>query len=315
MNHKHINNEEFMMEDTMNKKLKITGIISFILGFISFCWLIYNFIAYEYIRPLTLTGIDVGPTVEKVANFIWFGFMVSFLFHFIAGLNIIFQLRFFKKVNGLRIAILLFGILSFIHLIGDWGLLNDIGKEYKMGWEVEGEWLMLYLNFIPHVTFHILMMVLLLFTFRTLRAHYKPEVVVKDEVIFTAAQYVGILCGLMGLGYTFFMIILDVPLKVLKFHIPFFCPFLILPYGCIAFYWLLMKIKEKPSDWYDEKQWRDVTKAGLTALVLSVPVMSFMFVLNYFALYTAAELLWFPYYMFFILLIFSGSTLYYYKKG
>jgi len=298
----------------MAKRIKISGLLALISGLVSFAWLIYNYFAFEFIRPRTLKFAELGPG-EVLALFIWIGFLIAFLFHLIALFTIIFQFQYFKKVNFFRILTLLTGVISFILLINDWGVLGDIGKEYQLNISTAGEWKVLYYSLLPHGLFHLLMFGLLYQLFRDLPHQPATEPVLKDEIIFIIAQYVGILCGLIGMGFTVLIFIKNVPVTLLKLLIPFYGSFIIFPYGLIAFYWLLIKRTEKPRDWYDEKQWQDVTKAALTTLILSIPGMSLIFFLNYLALHGPASIMWFPFYLFLVLFLFSSSTLYFSKKS
>ena len=69
---------------------------------------------------------------------------------------------------------------------------------------------------------------------------------------------------------------------------------------------LLMKLRDKPADWYDEKQWQDISKAALVTLVLSIPGMALLFFVS-----TPLGMFWFTPYIFLALFLFSGSTLYF----
>ena len=86
---------------------------------------------------------------------------------------------------------------------------------------------------------------------------------------------------------------------------PFYVLFL-LPYALTASVWVAERKKERIGEWYDEKQWRDLTLAALATLVLSVPAL--------------AVLLFFPdlagvsgslSYLFIVLFLFSGSALFF----
>ena len=298
----------------MGKTLKISGIISLLSGIVSFGFLIYNFFAFEYIRSKINNLEELGDTTEVLALYIGIGLLVSFFFHVSAIFTMTFRFQFSKKITVIGLVTLVAGIISFICIIGDLAALNDIGKEYRFGLSTTSEWIYLYLALIPHGVFHILMFIILYLTFSMLKNQYQPEPVLKDEIIFIVAQYIGILCGMIGLGFTFFIVLIRVSPHVLRYILPIYCPFFIIPYGLICFYWIIIKRKERVSEVYDEKQWRDVAKAGLTTLLLSIPCMGLLYVFNYQTMSGTISMIWFPYYMFLILLIFSGSTLYFNEK-
>ena len=298
----------------MQKRLKLSVIISLILGIVSFCWLIFNFIAFEYIRHKMINFEEIGENLDTLGILIHIGLLVFLLFHICAILSIVFQLKFFEKAGILRAISFFVGIISFLLIFSDSAMLHDIGNEYKPGWEVPGEWTILYICHIIHGVFHILTFILNISTLLALRTQYQPESAFKDEAVFITAQYVGILCGITGLASVFVYMPLQVPLWILKRILNVFSTIIFVPYGLIAFYWLIMKRKEKIKEWYDEKQFRDITKASLITLILSMPCMAVMYLSNYIKTDAVTGVLWFPFYVFLMLLLFSGSTLYYSKK-
>jgi len=83
---------------------------------------------------------------------------------------------------------------------------------------------------------------------------------------------------------------------------------ILIPYGVVVLYWLLMRIRARFGDWHDEKQLQDICKAGFVTLLLSIPGMASLFVIG-----GLNSVLWFPHFLFLILLLFSGTTLCLYK--
>ncbi|MBN1293165.1 MAG: hypothetical protein JXB48_15110 [Candidatus Latescibacteria bacterium] len=295
----------------MDKKLKISGSISLVSGLLSFGWLIYNVIAYQYIRTKITNLEELGAIAEILGMYIGIGLLISFFFHVSAFFTMIFRFQILKKVTGLGLIALFMGIISFICLIGDLAALHDIGNQYEAGLTTNYEWTYLYLALIIHMLFYVLMFIMLYSTFGSVKVHYKTESAAKDEIIFIIAQYVGILCGFIGLGFTGFIVATQVSPQVLQYILPFYCPFILLPYGLICLYWIIIKRKERLPEVYDEKQWRDVSKAGLTTLLISIPFMAILYILNYQKMYGTISMIWFPFYLFLILLLFSGSILYF----
>ena len=62
----------------MEKKVKISGIITMVLGCLSFSWLIFDVVAFHFIRPKTLTGYELGALEETLGMFVWLGYLVFF---------------------------------------------------------------------------------------------------------------------------------------------------------------------------------------------------------------------------------------------
>ena len=114
----------------------------------------------------------------------------------------------------------------------------------------------------------------------------------------------------IGLWITFVKFFINTSILNLKYLVAYYNAFILLPYALIVFYWLGMKRKVRPSDWYDEKQFRDISKAGLLTLLMSLPVIGVLYVMNIVAQDSPASVLWFPFYVHFVLVFFSGSVLY-----
>ena len=90
----------------------------------------------------------------------------------------------------------------------------------------------------------------------------------------------------------------------------------ILPYILITIYWLVIKVREKAGSWYDEKQFRDMTRGSLFTLVVSIIIMTIVFIVQYFSqAFEFITITWWPFYVFMVLLLFSGSILYYSKRA
>jgi hypothetical protein len=120
----------------------------------------------------------------------------------------------------------------------------------------------------------------------------------------------GIVAGFMGLLFTFHFIVFigkQISVDKLWVLIPFYILFLI-PYALAVVYWLWLKRKQQINDWYDEKQLQDILKSSLTTLLLSIPGLALFLLVeipsNFYIL---------PYYIFLVLLVFSISTLYFFR--
>ncbi len=294
----------------MKKWLKVSSYTTLGLGALSFCCLIYNIIAFEYFRPRTINFEELGPNADTLSLFIYLGLFVMFVFHISAILTTVYQMQLFGSENNIRRVTLIIGIISFMTIFADFGLLSDIGKESRLGWDVKGEWIILYLTLIPQILFYILIFISVMTGLRSLRNKYLPEKHFKDETVFYAVHYTGLLCGAFGLLATFMKFIVHTALWNLKFLVVYDIIFIIIPYSLVAFYWLFMKRKEKLADWYDEKQFLDISKSGFLTLLFSLPCMAVLYVINYLTPGGKASILWFPFYLYFVLVFFSGTTLY-----
>jgi len=232
------------------------------------------------------------------------------VFHVAAFLNIILQMKFFGGESVFRKATLFIGIISFMCIFGDVGLLSDIGKESQYGWDVKGEWIVLYLSLIPQLVFYFFMFITAISGLRLSRNVHLSDRNVRDETVFYAVHYTGLLCGGIGLLQTVTVLFIRTTITNLKLLVIYYNTFILAPYCLIALYWLFMKFREKPAEWYDEKQFQDISKAGFLTLLVVLPFMTVFYLTDYTSPGGPAGVLWFPFLINIIIASFSGATLY-----
>jgi len=211
-----------------------------------------------------------------------------------------------KELFRLQIFSLFLGIISLFAIGIEKVMYDEVGHEIFIEWPAPGEVSFLYLCLGINALFCLVMIFLIYKTLALFPIHGN-EIKTKDEKIFNLAQVMGIISGLMGMLLTFFVIARQTPTNKFWIFVPFYFLFFI-PYALVAGYWLIMKSKEKISDWYDEKQWKDILRSSLTTLILSIPGLSLLLFVR-----EPIHFYWFPYYISFVLLIFSSSTLYFFK--
>lgn len=299
----------------MKKVIKIMGRITLALAILSLGGLIYNLIFYEKIRPLILRFEDISAILDKMQIPVAASFMLIFIFHVSAVLYIFFQIMFFKRENLTRALLFFLAIISMLMVLGDFALLSDMGKEHAAGLDTSGEWPVLYASQVLHLVFIILLFILMFMTRKKVLARHREDIVLRDEAIFINTQYIGIFSGIFGIG-VFAALSAFTPLWALKKGIFIVSLIAVLPYLLIAAYWLIVKIREKTGQWYDEKQYLDISRASLFTMVVSIVVMTAIFVIQYFShAFEFMTITWWPFYVFLVLLLFSGSTLYYAKRA
>jgi len=138
----------------------------------------------------------------------------------------------------------------------------------------------------------------------------------RDEIVFVLAQYVGIICGIIGIVWITIALTINYDTNFSVYHSISSKILILIPYGLIVFYWLILKLKDRFQSWYDEKQWKDVSRAGFTTLLLLIPVMLFFFLtVSLRNEHYNMQIIWFPMFLFTTLLIFSILTLYNYRRG
>ena len=61
--------------------------------------------------------------------------------------------------SNLRLLLIVLGIISMILMIGEKSMIDEIGREYDLGWEVTGEWIILYGFISTQLFYHILFLI------------------------------------------------------------------------------------------------------------------------------------------------------------
>jgi hypothetical protein len=125
-----------------------------------------------------------------------------------------------------------------------------------------------------------------------------------SDRVFVATAIVGIVCSVAGL-----VLLLAWPQRVLQWHL---WELAAMPLVLLYAYWLVVMRRARSAQVLDEKQDVDMTRAGAVAWGLSIPAMCLAFVLPDAGLFEGG--LWFPWYLFVTLLVFSATTLYYFKR-
>jgi hypothetical protein len=289
---------------TMDKKIRLWGTVTLVGAFVCLSWVVFDIFTFAHLKArLHLPG-QWGSLQQTLGGLVWLGYFVFFLFHIPALMTLIVRLQVFKKVDSFLGGTFLLGVVSLFCLIGDYGLLNDIGRETRLTGQPQEEWTVLTVVLAIHALFVLLMIFLIFQTFRRLKRESTAEPAVKDDVLFLTAQWMGVVCGAVGLLVNFSFYLRQIPSPQYVLLLPFYL-LLFLPYGLAALSWLVRQRETKPSDWYDEKQWGDITHAALATIILSIPGMAVLLLFR-----QPLGMFWFPHYLFLTLLLFSGCTLF-----
>jgi len=302
----------------MKKLLALSEKITLSFSIISILAFIYNFILYFRIEIRTINLGLLNTLISKTEIYAGISIILIIIFHFSAILTIILKLKAVVRESIFLSFIFFISIISLIMVFGDFALITDIIKEYNAGLPgIESEFTVLYFSQFLHLVFYCLIMIFLILNNRVKKRTNRSvsEMPLKDEAIFINAQYIGIFTGVLGLAILASLSIFS-PLWAIKKGIVTVCAVLIIPYAAIAIYWLVIKIRERVTEWYDEKQFQDVTKAGLISFLSSIVILAIFFVIqNTLSNFPLLNVIWFPLYFFIALLIFSGAILYFSKKA
>ena len=301
----------------MRRLMKISNNTALILCSISIVGLISTNIFFLILRNMIINMGDVESFMNKFSIPVAAAYIIFGFFHLSAIFTLVLQLNFFKRDNFFRAFLFFSGIISLLMLFGDFALASDISKEYVFG--LPGEFNILFFSQVIHFVFYILMIVLLVPTKKFVRKE-SEEIILKDDSIFINTQYIGILSGISGLFLitvfsTLYLMVYSLPLWAVEAAIIVLSLLAIIPYILIAFYWLVIKLKERINEWYDEKQYQDIAKSSLVSLIASIVFSLVVFIIQYiFGNFELLDLVWFPLYFFFILLLFSSTTLFFNKR-
>ena len=294
---------------TLNlKTVKILSLITGILGVLTLLWLVFDFAMYNRLKPLVLQLEELG-SLEKLSSLIWLSFLFMFFYHLLAAGTLVMQLRLIRRIRPVSILAVVIGVVSFLGLFSDWAVLGDIGKEYKMGWDTTGEWKILYVILGIHTMFVLLATgissgILLVIK----RSAGKTELPARDEIVFIIAQYVGIVCGMIGIAFVIMGMIVGRNVRVSVYHSVSSTVLTLIPYGLVVSYWLALSLRDRVGGWYDEKQWRDITRAGFTTLLLLIPtLLLFILAISLSGQRYPTPWLWFPFTLFVILFFLFSS--------
>ena len=301
----------------MKRLMRVSNNTTLVLCLVSIAGLIFTNTFYLLLRKAIVDMGDVESLLNRFSIPVTAGYVVFGIFHLAAILTLVLELKFFKRDNFLRAFLFFTGIVSLLMLFGDFALMSDISKEYVFG--LPGEFNILFFSQVLHLLFYILMIVLIISSRKSTRKK-SEEIVLKDDSIFINTQYIGILSGISGLALvtifsTLYVRIYDLPVWAIKAGIITSSLMAAVPYILIAIYWLILKLREKTGEWYDEKQYQDITRSSLIALMMSIIFLLIVFIIQYiFRNFTLLNFIWFPLYFFFILLLFSSITLFFNKK-
>jgi hypothetical protein len=301
----------------MKRLLKVSNNTALVLCSISIAGLFFTNTFYILLRNMIINMGDVESFISRFSIPVAAAYVIFGFFHLAAILTLILELNFFKRDNFLRAFLFFTGIVSLLMLFGDFALMSDISKEYVFG--LPGEFNILFFSQVLHLIFYILMIVLLISSRKSV-GKKGEEIVLKDDSIFINAQYIGILSGISGLALvtifsTLYLRIYELPIWAIKAGIITSSLMAVVPYILIAFYWLIIKLRERTVEWYDEKQYQDITRSSLVALMMSVIFLLIVFIMQYiFVDFELLNFIWFPFYFFFMLLLFSSTTLFFNKS-
>jgi hypothetical protein len=286
-----------------NNFIKNASIVLAVLGLVSF---IYNVVLFVNLQPRMIVFDTLDPFEENLFLGIGAGLLVYLGFCVSALLHIANYLRKAPEVKFRYIVLVVGIILSLLFVFSDFALMSDVVKQYRMGLS-QPEWPLVYvlMGFQAIVLFSYL-----IFQWVYLSKEVLLQEVVLDSNIYMIAQYIGVVCGFMGLSFSTLGFYFSTGWN-LTVHTTVTMIILLIPYGLAVGYWLLTKMQEKKTRLYDEKQLQDIGKSSFITLVVSLVVMICLFVVNYNNLRGILSMLWLPILVYCVLFLFSLGNIYF----
>ncbi|MFC1727252.1 hypothetical protein ACFL0Y_01890 [Patescibacteria group bacterium] len=297
-------------KESTKKREKFTNNLTTFFGLSSTTGFIVSFFILESLRPTMIRFQPLALNQKSSINFFGITLVTFLTFCLMVFYHLVKHFKNAKKISLFYLSLLLINVLSLLFIFSDLALISDIGKQYEHRL-AQPEWLVLYLVMTGQ-----LISALILTWANHFRLGKQKQLgqIAKDSNIFIIAQYVGVICGLMGLAFTSLNFLFPRPLWMIKLHVSMTAVFLLAPYLLIVGCWFMIKIKEKPKGWYDEKQIQDIGHSSLLTVALSVAVMGLIYFLNFNQPEGILSVIWFPFYLFLVLLLFSLGNLYFSQK-
>ena len=259
----------------MKKPEKLLRSVSVVLGLASTAFFVIDYFIFTRLRPKMVNFEAVSPAEEELMNWVGIGLLSFLAFCLLSLFQTAKFLKNARKITLFSLFLIVSGVLSLLFILGDVALLSDIGKQYKHGL-AQPEWLVLY----PVMAFQF--STAIIFTYLHFFGFSKEKQVkhiARDNNIFLVVQYVGVICGLLGLTSSSLRFLF--PGATQQVHIVMSLITLLMPYALAVGYWLITKLQEEHRQWYDEKQIQEIGKSAFLTLFFSVILMGVVFIINY----------------------------------
>ena len=295
----------------MIKKIRQSQrMITIILGVLTIAFFIFSLLFLTQLQPKMVAFIPLTNLEDSLLTLMGVGLLIVLVFFMLSLLRNIQYIQHAANIRVFQIVLLVSGLLSLLFVFSDVALLSDIHKQFRAGLD-QPEWTLLFPVLVFQFATSFVFMVLQLSGFFARREI--PEAV-RDINVFLVVQYVGLVCGLLGLGLTSLGFVFqrgwDLHLHTLMGN-----GVILIPYILAVIYWLVTKLREKDRIWYDEKQLQDVGKSAFLSLVIDTLFLATLFIVNINQLDGVIRLIWLPLHLFAVMLLFSLGNLVFSSRG
>jgi hypothetical protein len=290
----------------MRSMNNLAGYTTAAVGVAATAALLVAYAIFEALRPKMIAFQPLTTSEEGLVNYVGIGLLLTLAFLLLALYQMVRTAIRAQRLSLPHLVVIAGGVLALLFVFGDVALISDIGKQYEAGLS-QPEWTILYLV----VAFQIAAILgLTAAIVHAVRHDDKIGMVTVDSSVYLLVQYVGVICGGVGLSLTVLNFFFPRPLWMVQAHI---LPTLIVvlsPYALMAALWVVVKLREGGGEWFDEKQRQDVGASSFMALLLGAVGLSLLYIFSLNRLSGMVSVLWFPFYVFLSLLLFSATNLY-----
>lgn len=266
----------------------------------------YAYLVLANLRPAMEAMQPLSPTQQNLLFSIGGGLVLLLAYLGFSLYRLVRHLARARQFTFAAIGLLAAGLLALLAVFSDYALLSDIDKQYKLGL-AQPEWSLL--PYLFGFQFVVVLIFLLQHALGLGLGEEEPRVV-HDSNIYLVVNWVGLISGALGLLMGLLGLIFPRGWTLLV-HTVISSATLLVPYGLVVLVWLVTKLRERPRQWYDEKQLTDIGKSSFGTMLASVALMVALFAANYNQLDGSLRMLWLPFLLFAVLFFFSLGNLYY----
>lgn len=289
---------------------KILQRVNIGLGLFSIVLFVFNFVVLIRLQPKMVVYETLTEIENSLLTGVGLGLMVILLFYVLTLLQIAWFVKYAEKLTFFSLFLIIVGVLSLLAVFSDVALLSDIHKQYTHGLS-QPEWLLVYPIMIAQFVVTILFTIV---HFTGVLTRKQVDEVSRDVSIFLVVQFVGLVCGLLGLAAASLGFLFPRAWS-LTLHTVLGGLVLIFPYALALGYWIITKLTEKDRQWFDEKQQLDIGRSAFLTIILVSAFMIALFIVQFNNLDGVIRFQWLPLYLFMTLFLFSAGNIYYSSKA
>lgn len=291
----------------MSRFLRSLHLTALSLGFLAAVAAAFNLVIFSILYPQVTQLLEEQPNWETYGIVAALNIIVIAFYQLFSVFALLAHLIKHKKTSFLIVVTIAIGIISGLMILGDITLLSDIGNEYEAGMQTRGEWRILFASYGLHLLSLGLGTVALVGNLKS--DTLAEEQAIKDEVLFLTLHTTGVICGILGLAGILAGIFSGLSTWMLQMVVGITSLLIISPYLVILSLWILRRFWGLPSPDLDEKQFQDLARAGLTALLVTLPVMAIYYRIQITQQGGIFSVFWFPLLLFLTLTSFSSLSL------